>query len=183
MQYGVPSTPYQPMYNPYQPYNPMAANEQRMQQILQQNPQLAAQYQQPYQQQQQPQPQQIKGRTVTGIEEVRATQIDFDGSMHVFPDPSAGCIYTKRIGQNGAAVYETYALKPEEAQQTPAPANILAPALAALNAVSDRLTSLENKIDSMIGGERDAMAAANATGRTGTKQRKSNADATTDGGE
>ena len=201
-QYGYPTMPYQQGYNPYPGgYNPIEANAQRIQQIAQQNPHLMQQYQQGYpqgypqsaqaQQMQQAQQQQpaLKGRAVTGIEEVRAAQIDFDGSLHIFPDSGGGRIYTKRIGSNGAGVYETYVLQapedvPQVAQtaQTMPGADIMAQAIAALGALSARFDALEGKIDTMMGGAQDAVVANYATGRGGTKQRKSDGDAAADGG-
>ena len=46
----------------------------------------------------------LKGRPVSSIEEVRAAQIDFDGSLFVFPDIANKCIYTKQISATGAAI-------------------------------------------------------------------------------
>ena len=195
-QYGYPAMPYQPGYNPYPTgYNPIEANVQRMQQLAQQNPHLMQPYQQGYpqgmqaqqMQQAQPQPPALKGRTVTGIEEVRAAQIDFDGSLHIFPDSGGSRIYTKRIGGNGAGVYETYVLQapedaPQAAQTTPG-ADMLAPAIAALAAIGERIGVLESKIDGMIGGGQNGYATANATGRNAAKQRQSNSNAAADGGE
>lgn len=66
----------------------------------------------------QPQYQQInilKGRPVSSIDEVRAAQIDFDGSLFVFPDIANKCIYTKQISATGAAILNKYNLQ-EEAQ-------------------------------------------------------------------
>jgi hypothetical protein len=81
-------------------------------------------YQQPQQQIRgidfmQPQYQNIglKGRPVSSIEEVRAAQIDFDGSLFVFPDIANKCIYTKQISATGAAVLNKYNLQ-EDTQPT-----------------------------------------------------------------
>ena len=59
----------------------------------------------------------LKGRPVSSIEEVRAAQIDFDGSLFVFPDIANKCIYTKQISATGAAILNKYNLQ-EEAQPT-----------------------------------------------------------------
>jgi len=37
----------------------------------------------------------LKGRPVSGLEEVRAAAIDFDGTVSFFPDLANGKIYTK----------------------------------------------------------------------------------------
>lgn len=46
----------------------------------------------------QPQQTALKGRPVSSLEEVRATGIDFDGSIFYFPDIANKRIYTKQIG-------------------------------------------------------------------------------------
>ena len=70
-------------------------------------------YQQRYPTLEQPQPQiGIKGRPVTSIDEVRATTIDFDGSVFYFPDLANKRIYTKQINIDGTSTLNTYELKP-----------------------------------------------------------------------
>lgn len=54
----------------------------------------------------------LKGRPVSSIEEVRAAQIDFDGSLFVFPDIANKRIYTKQINIDGTASLNMYELKP-----------------------------------------------------------------------
>ena len=61
----------------------------------------------------QPQTPQLKGRPVASIDEVRAAQIDFDGSLFTFPDIANKCIYTKQIGVNGAPILNKYVLQEE----------------------------------------------------------------------
>ena len=53
----------------------------------------------------------LKGRPVTGIEEVRAAAIDFDGSVSFFPDLANGKIYTKQCNVDGTASLNMYELK------------------------------------------------------------------------
>ena len=72
-------------------------------------------YYQQYQRYQQPQPieyapPQIKGRPVLSIEEARAAQIDFDGSIHVFTDIGNKRIYTKQFNPDGTASLRVYSL-------------------------------------------------------------------------
>lgn len=57
-------------------------------------------------------PQQIglKGRPVSSLEEVRAAQIDFDGSIFIFPDTANNKIYTKQINLDGTASLNMYVL-------------------------------------------------------------------------
>lgn len=53
---------------------------------------------------------QLKGRPVTSVEEVRAAQIDFDGSVFIFPDIANGKIYTKQVMLDGTAQLRSYSL-------------------------------------------------------------------------
>lgn len=64
-----------------------------------------------YPQQQNRQPQYLKGRPVSSIEEVKATPIDFDGSISFFPDLANHKIYTKQINLDGTATLNMYELK------------------------------------------------------------------------
>lgn len=52
----------------------------------------------------------LKGRPVSGIEEVRAAAVDFDGSVSIFPDLANGKIYTKQCNIDGTAALNMYAL-------------------------------------------------------------------------
>ena len=54
----------------------------------------------------------LKGRPVSSLEEVRATGIDFDGSVFYFPDIANKRIYTKQIGMDGTAILNMYEQKP-----------------------------------------------------------------------
>lgn len=59
---------------------------------------LVNEYQQPY----------LKGRPVSSVEEARASQIDYDGSLFIFPDISNNRIYTRRFNQDGTVSFNTY---------------------------------------------------------------------------
>ncbi len=67
-----------------------------------------------YYQSQQPAPrppmQGLKGRPVSSLDEVRATSIDFDGSISYFPDLANKRIYTKQINMDGTALLNMYEL-------------------------------------------------------------------------
>lgn len=52
----------------------------------------------------------LKGRPVSSLEEVRAAQIDFDGSLYIFPDLAQNRIYTKSINMDGTASLNMYEL-------------------------------------------------------------------------
>ena len=57
----------------------------------------------------------IKGRPVVSIDEARASQIDLDGSLYVFPDLGNKKIYTKQINMDGTATFNVFTLVPEQA--------------------------------------------------------------------
>ena len=59
----------------------------------------------------------LKGRPVSSLEEVRATSIDFDGSVFFFPDLANKRIYTKQINADGTAILNMYELKEMPIQQ------------------------------------------------------------------
>lgn len=54
----------------------------------------------------------LKGHPVSSLEEVKATSIDFDGSIFYFPDIANKKIYTKTVGLDGIASLNMYELKP-----------------------------------------------------------------------
>lgn len=60
----------------------------------------------------------LKGRPVSSLEEVRATSIDFDGSIFYFPDLTNSRIYTKQINMDGTASLKMYELTELPATQT-----------------------------------------------------------------
>ena len=96
------------MYNnltqqtPYMYGYPMQ-NSQREAQMVPQ----AQQYTQPVMM---PQMNYIKGRPVVSIDEARASQIDLDGSLYVFPDLGNKKIYTKQINMDGTATFNVFEL-------------------------------------------------------------------------
>ena len=60
----------------------------------------------------------LKGHPVSSLEEVKATSIDFDGSIFYFPDIANKRIYTKQVDLNGIASLNMYELQPLP-QETP----------------------------------------------------------------
>ena len=69
-----------------------------------------------------PQMNYIKGRPVVSIDEARASQIDLDGSLYVFPDLGNKKIYTKQINMDGTAAFNVFELSgADAAQSAPAP--------------------------------------------------------------
>ena len=67
-----------------------------------------------------PQQNYIKGRPVVSIDEARASQIDLDGSLYVFPDLGNKKIYTKQINLDGTASFNVFELS-APADTAPAP--------------------------------------------------------------
>lgn len=51
----------------------------------------------------------LKGRPVTSLEEVRAAQIDLDGSLFIFPDINNKKIQTKQVNIDGTVSLNAYA--------------------------------------------------------------------------
>ena len=64
-----------------------------------------------------PQMNYIKGRPVVSIDEARASQIDLDGSLYVFPDLGNKKIYTKQINMDGTAAFNVFELSNVDATQ------------------------------------------------------------------
>ena len=52
----------------------------------------------------------LKGRPVASIDEVRASMIDFDGSVFYFPNIAQKCIYTKQMNLDGTSSLQIYQL-------------------------------------------------------------------------
>ncbi len=61
----------------------------------------------------------LRGRQVSSIDEAKAAQIDFDGSVFYFPDLAHNKIYTKQVMMDGTASLLTYAIVQEKKQETP----------------------------------------------------------------
>ena len=61
----------------------------------------------------------LKGHPVSSLEEVKATSIDFDGSIFYFPDIANKRIYTKTVDMNGIAALNMYELKPLPQENQP----------------------------------------------------------------
>lgn len=83
-----------------QNYNNMFPQQNYMQQNMMQQPQQTQQN--------------LKGRPVSNVEEAKASMIDLDGSLFVFPDVANECIYTKQIMLDGTADFKTYKLVGEQ---------------------------------------------------------------------
>lgn len=60
----------------------------------------------------------IKGRYASSLDEVRAAQIDFDGSKTYFVCPAINTIYAKSIDMNGNSLIEAYVLDRGDAKNS-----------------------------------------------------------------
>lgn len=68
----------------------------------------------------QPQQQMLKGRPVSSVDEARAAQIDYDGSLFIFPDITGKKIYTRQVMLDGTSMFNTYSLDESvDAKKTP----------------------------------------------------------------
>ena len=74
-------------------------------------PQIQSQQQRPYLPN-------LKGRPVSSLDEVRATSVDFDGSLFFFPDIANKKIYTKSINMDGTVNISMYELSQIKANQS-----------------------------------------------------------------
>ncbi len=54
----------------------------------------------------------LKGRPVTCFEEAQSMAIDFDGSLHIFPDIANNKIYTKQLLNDGSCPVKCYIEQP-----------------------------------------------------------------------
>lgn len=99
-------------YNPYMGYS-YGGNRNNYLELQYQQPM------QPYGQQNVPQQQMqvLKGRPVASFDEAKASMIDLDGSLFVFPDMSNKMIYTKQILLDGSADIRKYKLVEDGQQQ------------------------------------------------------------------
>jgi hypothetical protein len=57
-----------------------------------------------------PGPQGLKGRPVSSVDEVKATPVDFDGSIFYFPNLANNKIFTKQVNLAGTSLIRVYEL-------------------------------------------------------------------------
>lgn len=125
--------------------------QQYMQQPMQPM-QMQQQMQVPQYQQQNVQT--LKGRPVSNIDEAKASMIDLDGSLFVFPDVANGCIYTKQIMLDGTAEFKTYRIvgeqKPKQTNDEYVLRSEFQEQLQCINAELKRLRGTENEHDEYV---------------------------------
>ena len=122
-------------------FNPYMQPVQRLQQLEAQYPQFQQGYPQ-YMQNYPQQPQLLKGNPVTSIDEARASRIDLDGSLFIFPDVTNKKIYTKQINLDGTASLMTYVQELPTNEQEGTVNNFL---------TKEDITSLEEQIKTLNG--------------------------------
>lgn len=131
-------------------YNNMFS-QQYMQQPMQ-SMQMQQQMQVPQYQQQNVQT--LKGRPVSNVDEAKASMIDLDGSLFVFPDVANGCIYTKQIMLDGTAEFKTYKIvgeqKPKQTNDEYVLRSEFQKQLQCINAELKRLRGTENEHDEYV---------------------------------
>lgn len=96
---------------------------------------------------------------VTCFEEAKAARISFDGSINIFLDTQNGCIYTKKINDEGIAELNIYKLVPPKqqintttpVQESPQPQYV---SLEDFNSLKAKLEALEQKYEH-IGGKQN----------------------------
>lgn len=94
------------------------------------------------------QPSFLKGRLVASVDEVRATPIDFDGSVFFFPDLANKKIYTKQINLDGTASLNMYELK-----NIPVPAVETNPAYITREEFDSTMSQIKNILNEMTNSD------------------------------
>lgn len=87
-------------------------------------------------------------RPVSSLEEVRASVIDFDGSVFYFPDSANKRIYTKQINLDGTALVQMYVM--QDIPVTPPPEQ-LAAAYVSKEEFQQTITLLLEEMNKMKG--------------------------------
>lgn len=124
--------------NPYMQQNPMMNQQNRLQALENQF------YNQNNNQVQQNNSFILKGRPVTSFDEAKASMIDLDGSVFIFPDFANGKIYTKQVMMDGTAPIKIYELN-EPIQQNKNNNFIISEEENKF--LKEKVEFLENKID------------------------------------
>lgn len=146
---------------PYmQPAMNMQPTQARLSQMEQQFPQFAQpnypqQFSTGYQS-----PGGLKGRPVSSYDEAKASMIDLDGSVFVFPDFGNARIYTKQINLDGTATINTYTLSPSPiSTQNSVDSSKSEPNTSELiNGLQSQIDSLKAKIEEMNSERRENYA-------------------------
>jgi hypothetical protein len=89
-------------------------------------------------------------RPVSSLEEVRASVIDFDGSVFYFPDTANKRIYTKQINLDGTALLNMYVM--QDIPVTPPPEQ-LAAAYVSKDEFQQTITLLLEEMNKLKGAQ------------------------------
>ena len=89
-------------------------------------------------------------RPVSSLEEVKASAIDFDGSVFYFPDAANKRIYTKQINLDGTALLNMYVM--QDIPITPPPEQ-LAAAYVSKDEFQQTITLLLEEMNKMKGAQ------------------------------
>lgn len=139
-------------YNSYPAYQ-MQANQNRINE-LQQYGNYSPYPVQPTQATQQ-QVQVIKGRPVSSYDEAKASMIDLDGSLFVFPDIANKRIYTKQIMLDGTADFRTYVLEQSPQGVQPVATEQVSQEYVLRRDFENTVNQLIKEINSLKGGVSD----------------------------
>ena len=91
-------------------------------------------------------------RPVSSLEEVRASAIDFDGTIFYFPDAANKTIYTKQINLDGTALINMYVM--QEIPVAPRP-DQLAAAYVSKEEFQQTISLLLGEIEKMKGDNKN----------------------------
>lgn len=136
-------------------YSPLQhqARMQQMQPQVQQPMQLYPQYQQ--------QSNMLKGRVVSSVEEARAAQIEFDGSVFYFPSPSENKVYLKGMDMSGNVFFDTYTRS--QPKESPKQEDVILK-------LQERIERLERELEGLTNGIIESSAGIEASVRPNTQQ-------------
>lgn len=87
----------------------------------------------------------LKGRPVTCFEEAQGCAIDWDGSLHVFPDLANKRIYTKQVMPDGSCPVKYYVEQPLP-QSTPSQVNEQPVSNKIIEELQNRVVMLEQQL-------------------------------------
>lgn len=90
----------------------------------------------------------IKGRPVTCFEEAQGCAIDWDGSLHIFPDLANKRIYTKQVMPDGSCPVKYYVEQPLP-QNTPSQADETPVNNKILEELQQKVAILEKQLEGL----------------------------------
>lgn len=94
----------------------------------------------------------IKGRPVTCFEEAQGCAIDWDGSLHVFPDLANKRIYTKQVMPDGSCPIKYY-VEQQLPQTTPSQVNEQPVSNKIIEELQNKVAMLEQQLQRLNNNE------------------------------